>query len=295
MPKTTARITTNDVLGVLRFYQQEHRVIAHQRVRYAIKALERFFAGKKVSQIDIPLCRQYVAHRMGEGAAMSTAARELTTLRAACNHALRWKRINPAHTPTFEIPADLPKREIWLFKDELRKLLDCALESDALEVHAFIKIAYGTGSRRRAIEQLEWNQVDFHRRTITLAKRGEPKSNKKRPVVPIGDLYDFMMELYEKSETGFVLGTDADLLYEFTKVCKAAGLLEVGERGGRPSGRITPHVLRHSRATHLLEDGVSIYAVAKLLGDTPMTVQKTYGHISMGSLEDELSKSSIML
>jgi hypothetical protein len=43
----------------------------------------------------------------------------------------------------------------------------------------------------------------------------------------------------------------------------------------------------------MLEDGVSIYAVARLLGDNPTTVQRVYGHISMGSLEDEIAKSSL--
>ena len=47
---------------------------------------------------------------------------------------------------------------------------------------------------------------------------------------------------------------------------------------GRPAGRLTPHVLRHTRATHLLQKGVAPYAVASLLGDTVATVLRVYGH-----------------
>lgn len=286
--KAKKTVRSNDVLEVLDLYQRENRAIAHLRIKYAVKALKRFFSGKTTLQIDIPLCRQYTAHRMGEGVTMSTVARELTTLRAACNHALRWKRIDLSEMATFEIPADLPKREIWLFKDELKKLLDSA---DPV-MEQFIMIAYGTASRRRAVETLEWYQVDLNRRTISLAKRGEPKSNKRRPTVPMGFLYPMIKDLHASRSNDFVLGSSRDLLYDFTKLCTSCGLLEVQERDGRPAGRITPHILRHSRATHLLEDGVSIYAVSKLLGDNPTTVQKTYGHISMGSLEDELNKST---
>lgn len=290
MPKTATATRSNDVIEILDAYSRENKAVDWKRTRAAVKALKTFFAGRLVYEIDIPLCRQYVAFRMGKGVTMSTVARELTTLRAACNHALRWKRISELHKPTFEIPSDLPKREVWLFKDELRTLLGAA---DPL-MHQFIRILYGTASRRRAVESLEWYQVDFNRRTINLDKRGAVKTNKRRPTVPMGDLYDMLKEMYDRRKNEWVLGSDDDLLDAFTKLCESVDLLEVKERDGRPAGRITPHILRHSRATHLLEDGVSIYAVSKLLGDNPTTVQKTYGHICMSSLDDELSKSSFL-
>ena len=290
MLKAKTATRSNDVLTILDQYSRENKAVDYRRIRAAVKALKPFFTGKATTGIDIPLCRQYTAHRMGQNVTMSTVARELTTLRAACNHALRWKRIMPDERATFEIPADLPKREVWLFKDELRSLIDAA---DGVMEH-FVKIAYGTGSRRRAVETLEWYQVDFNRRTISLDKRGARKTNKRRPVVPMGDLYPVLKDLHDRRTNEWVLGSDRDLLPEFTKLCEACDLLNVIERDGRPAGRITPHILRHSRATHLLEDGVSIYAVSKLLGDNPTTVQRTYGHISMGSLEDELAKSSYL-
>jgi integrase len=290
MPKAAASIRSNDVLIILGQYGRENQAVAHQRIKAALKPLKRFFIGKRTINIDIPLCRQYTAYRMGEGVTMSTVARELTTLRAACNHALKWKRINSDEKPTFEIPADLPRREVWLFKDELRTLIT----HGSPDLKNFIKIAYGTASRRRAVETLEWCQCDFNRRTINLDKKGAKKTNKRRPTVPMGDLYPLLKDLYDRRTNEWVLGSDHDRLAEFTKLCASVDLLNVIERDGRPSGRITPHILRHSRATHLLEDGVSIYAVSKLLGDNPTTVQKTYGHICMSSLEDELAKSSYL-
>jgi integrase len=290
MAKKQTPARSNDVIEILTAYSRENKAVDWRRTRAAINALTPFFKGRLVYEIDIPLCRQYVAYRMGKGVTMSTVARELTTLRAACNHALQWKRISELHKPTFEIPTDLPKREVWLFKDELKTLIEAADGT----MQQFIKIVYGTASRRRAVECLEWYQCDFNRRTINLDKRGAVKTNKRRPVVPMGDLFDLLKEMHDRRTNEWVLGSDQDLLIDFTKLCEKVGLLEVPERDGRPAGRITPHILRHTRATHLLEDGVSIYAVSKLLGDNPTTVQKTYGHISMGSLEDELSKSSYL-
>jgi integrase len=284
------RPRTDDVVTILKQYQAEHEVVAWQRLKYAIKALSGYWVGKRVTEIDIPACRQYTAFRMDAGVSLSTIARELTVLRAACNHAHRWNRIKVV--PVFEIPTDLPRREIWLFKDELRALLSVADPT----MHRFIKLAYGTGSRRAAIEQLEWSQINFARKTINLAKNGEKKTCKRRPTVPMGDLHDMLFAMACAPERGmnpWVLGSNNDLFYDFQKTLQKAGLETVEERDGRPAGKITPHVLRHSRATHLLEDGASIFAVAKLLGDTPTTVQRVYGHICMSSLEDEISKSTL--
>lgn len=279
------RIRANDIMTLLRQYEQEHEVVAWRRVKYAIKALQGFWVGKTTSEINISSCRQYMAFRMASNTAMSTVARELTVLRAACNHARRWERL--MDVPVFEIPTDLPKREIWLFKDELK----CLVREAEEPLYSFIRLAYGTGSRRRAIETLEWSQINFARRTIALAKSGEKRTCKNRPTVPMGDLDTHLREIHSHRVNQWVLGSDRDLLYDFQKLCHSVDLMVVEERDGRPAGKVTPHILRHSRATHLLEDGASIYAVAKLLGDSPTTIQKVYGHICMSSLEDELNKS----
>lgn len=288
--KEKARPRTDDIVTILRDYEADHEVVAWQRRKYAIQALLGFWTGRRVADIDIPSCRQYAAFRMDAGVALSTIARELTTLRAAANHAHRWNRIDKV--PVFEIPTDLPRREIWLFKDELRTLINVA----DTNMQQFIRLCYGTASRRAAIEKLEWNQINFARKTINLAKHGEKQTCKRRPTVPMGDLHDMLLEMarsFNKDTTQWVLGSDRDLFYEFQKTLQKAGLEMVEERDGRPAGKITPHVLRHSRATHLLEDGASIFAVAKLLGDTPTTVQRVYGHICMSALDDELSKSTL--
>lgn len=279
---------TDDVVTLLSQYQAEHEVVAWKRLKYAIQALTGYWSGKVVSDINIPSCRQYTAFRMDQGVSLSTIARELTCLRAACNHAHRWERLD--RVPSFEVPTDLPKREVWLFKDELKRLIDVAGPTMKL----FIRLCYGTGSRRAAIEQLYWDQLNFSRKTINLAKLGEKNTCKRRPTVPMGDLYDILLPLFENRSGFWVLDNNGrDMLYEFEKTCKKAGLLNVEQRDGRPAGKITPHVLRHSRATHLLEDGASIFAVSKLLGDTPTTVQRVYGHICMSSLDEELSKSTL--
>ncbi len=88
------------------------------------------------------------------------------------------------------------------------------------------------------------------------------------------------------------MGKKTNRYRQFIQLLEDCHLLDVKEKDGRPAGRITPHILRHTRATHLLEAGMSIYNVATLLGDNPTTVEKVYAHACTSTLESELNKFS---
>ena len=75
-------------------------------------------------------------------------------------------------------------------------------------------------------------------------------------------------KLVAESKNGWIFGPTADFYTPFRRTCHKAGI---------DDARAHPHVLRHSRATQL-QDGVSIFTVASLLGDTIQTVQRIYAH-----------------
>lgn len=256
-------------------------IVDLSRLRSSVKALTAFMGNRTITSIDVPLCREYAEKR---GVSPATIARDLGVLKAAANFAVKWKVIRVDQLPVIEMPKSLPKRETWLLRDELETLKDNA--DDVM--YAYIRIMYYTGSRKRAIETMEWSQVDFNRKTISLAKHGERKTNKRRPTVPMGDLEEMLQFMYDNRENDFVLGSTKDLAYKFKQLAKECGLLNLKARDGRPEGKLTPHLIRHSRATHLLEKGVSIYTVAKLLGDNVSTVETVYGHVTLSSMADQL-------
>lgn len=273
-------------------YFTEHvrpNVVAHERQAIAIRHLKAYFGKALLSGIDIPACRGYAtARRAGAigGTARagkmavggdSTIRRELNVLKAAANHALRWKRITADKMPTFESPreSELDEEAMWLTKAELLKLLRAATG----DLKNFIAITYWTGSRKAAIETLTLSQLDLERYRVSLAKPGERRTKKRRPTVP---LYP-RVRPYVQRQVAVAKAAGRETLFRpnvkfyqpFHDLCESLGL---GEKG-------FPHVLRHSRATHMLMDGESIYKVAKLLGDTIKTVETKYGHASVEFLE----------
>lgn len=270
-------------------YFKEHarkKSVAWVRTEYAIHALNAHFTGVPINEVDVPMCHDYHDVR---GVAAATVRRELGVLQAAANHAVKWRRLTVAELPSIELPAEEGKSPVWLFKDELAALLDTAEETDS-RTFRFLQIAYHTASRRAAIERLEWSQVDEKSRRIALAKPGEQKTKKRRPVVAISETMADELALMRKSaENQWVLGSPAPVYQAFRTVAAKAGLLHLPHRELREASVLTPHALRHSRATHLLQDGKPPYGVAALLGDTLPTVLRVYDHACPDYLREIVS------
>ena len=269
-------------------YYKEHvavKVIDRMRIEYAMMPLREFFGDTPLRHVDIPMCREYRDFR--EDIKPSTVRKELSVVSAAAQHALKWRKIGVDEMPTIEMPAlDAPRR-VWLLKEELATLLETASTLDR-RVFRFVQLAYHTASRKRAIEALTWPQVDLDSKRIDL-QGSAPATYKRKPIVPISEtMAQELATMRSKSTTDYVLAHDGDIRSAFDAVCTAAGLSLLPQQGLRQTGRLTPHVLRHSRATHLLQAGKEPWLVANLLGDNLQTVLKTYGHSCSNYLQGVL-------
>lgn len=274
-------------------YRREH-VAANcadpRRQEDAIVHLKAFFGDRPLSSVDIPASHKY-AHARRKGiigvesrrsgksrcASDGTIRRELNVLLAAANHARRMKRL-------VEMPAvDLPKErrlsadeEAPYYTKEELALLRTEAEG---ELRHFIDLAYWTGARRASIEELTRSQVKWDRRLIQLQKPGKVATKKRQPIVPIlTEMEPALKALWEASAHRDRLFVTTDFYRPFRELCEDLGFTD----------RSHPHLLRHTRATHLLQDGVPLYTVARLLGDTMATVERVYGHHSHDHIAKEL-------
>lgn len=290
-------------------YLREHvaeKVISKGRTESVAALLKQWFKNTAFQDVDIPASRAYTEARMsgklvapgkgirkgrgGHAVSGSTARRELGLLVAAANHAARWKRIGPKASPptpmpSIELPPDGTHREVYLTKPELELAISSlnpliASGDDgakaALRLQDFIQITYGSAARRRSVERLTRFQVNLRFGTINLTSPRETPlelaSKKRRPVVPISakmrPIIERRMIEAEAAGVEWLWLTPTSMYRVFAEHLTAIGLAK----------KAFPHVLRHSRATHLLQAGVPIFHVAKLLGDTIATVERVYGH-----------------
>lgn len=269
-------------------YREKHveRTAAPESVDYCWRNLEPVFGNIFPSEVTQNGVDAYVAARIdgdiGRPSKSSTVRKELATLRAGLNWCASAARrpilLAQSDVPVFELPEDAEPRSRWLTMAEMQKLLKAAVDlrkEDRLSRgERFLWIALETGARKQAILELTWDRVDFHTGTIHFAVPGVRPTSKRRAAVAISTaLRPILMRAFAERNSDFVLDTTHEVWAAVQKIARKAGF---GKRRGLAATGISPHVLRHTAATHMARAGVPLFAIAKTLGNSVATVEKHY-------------------
>jgi len=231
--------------------------------------------------------RRYAATLTQHRAAPSTVARKLAALRA-CFRALR------EHGLVDQNPAELvasPRRQRHLPRvlrpDELAALLDRIPAGTPLELRdrALLEIAYGCGLRAEELVKLDTTSIVFDAEEL----RVEGKGGKTR-IVPAGE--PALQALTRYLERGRpVLATDAGEAALFLSksgrrlsTSDVRRRLAVWARAAALQGGVSPHALRHSFATHLLDGGADLRAIQELLGHSSISTTQIYTRVESARL-----------
>lgn len=263
----------------------------------AINKLLDYYGEKTVDAVTSATCRDYVRWRIrqadgrakvgGKAVKVSTARRELVVLAAAL--AWCWKEGKIDRLIPVVLPAQSSPRERHLTRSELAALLAGALgwdrdgkrHSSKINRHLarFILVGLYTGTRHDAILRLRWKPnteggwIDLAASVIYRRGFGAPDSAKRRPPVPIPPrLLPHLLRWRRLTSTHVIEYAGRAIKSQerraWRTACDLAGL----------AADVTPHVLRHTCATMLLQLGVSVYDVAGVLGASEDVVRRTYGH-----------------
>lgn len=202
----------------------------------------------------------------------STVRRELVTLRAAINWCADPKRqvIAAADVPAFDLPSEGAPRDRWLRVPEVQKLLDAAVAlrrgGRMSKGERFLWLALETAGRKEALLELTWDRVDFDIGIIDLNRPGRRVTKKRRAIVAISDALRPVLERMKREAVNdHVLDNEADVWRTVAGIAERAGIPDV-----------SPHVLRHTAATHMARRGVPLWTIAKVLGNSLAMVEKVY-------------------
>jgi integrase len=254
---------------VLAAYAEEHiaHVVSGKHILYDIGHLNRWWGTKKVTDISAATCRAYVAQRN----AGASARRELAFMNAAIQH---WKANHAPMMPTpkIKLPPKPQPRQDFMTRSEAARFLWCARRTPHLA--RFFLIGWYTGSRRSVITGLKWSMVNLETGIMQRKERGAVQTKKRAPPVKIGQRLLSHLRRWKKmdGESIYLVSFRGKAIKRpiraWERVRVAAGLPEY----------VTPHVLRHSRATHSLKQGVSPWEVANALGMSVTVLMQHYGH-----------------
>ena len=255
---------------VLAAYAEEHiaHVVSGKHILYDIGHLNRWWGTKKVSEIGAASIRQYIAHRN----AGASARRELAFLNAAISH---W-RANHAPlmaVPKIKLPPKPAPRQDFMTRSEAARFLFKARRTPHLA--RFFIIGWYTGSRRSVITGLKWSMVNLETGIMQRKERGAVRTKKRSPPVKLGARILAHLSRWHRLDNG-----KAEYLVHFrgNKIDRPIRSWERARRLAKLPVHITPHILRHSRATHMLKQGVPIWEAANALGMSVQVMAAVYGH-----------------
>jgi integrase len=267
-PSDPAQVLITDALS---HYATEHgpKVAAPRVIGCAISAMTPYWTGLTLADVTPLTCSRYVDWRARSA---NTARRELAVLQAAINWAFKNARLTRSVAVT--LPARPESRKRWLTKHEAALLLRATrTEKARLYMPLFILLGLYTGRRKEAILSLRWPQVDLERGLVDFEVPGRQRTKKQRGAVPIPrKLLPHLKRARQRgTDLGYVLHIDGkaigDLKKGFAAACKRAGI-----------DGVTPHVLRHTAATWLMQSGVKTWEAAGFLAMSEKMLIEVYGH-----------------
>lgn len=282
-----------DLEQFLSFLKYEKRYSDHTVTAYE-KDLNQFmlFGSEMVEDFclvkaDYHLIRQWVISLMDQGVKVVSVKRKISTLRSLYKFLLREGLIKKNPTELVSIPRSGKKLPHFVQEKEMNQLLDTSFfggDFTGLRDKAVVSLFYGTGVRLAELKGIKVVDLNQHERLVKVIG----KRNKER-IIPYpeevgSDLANYIKvrnELFSDL-SGFIFLTDKGeqvydkLLYRIVR--KYLSLVTTMEKR-------SPHVLRHSYATHLLNRGADLNAIKELLGHASLAATQVYTHTSFEKLK----------
>ena len=266
----------------------QNTIAAYERDLRQFLKFENFIDKSELTKSSI---EKFVRDLYSRGFAQKSIARKLSAVKEFCKFLYSEKIIddNPAQnilSPKQEKP--LPK---FLTADEIKLLIDTATMSEDYRIQriaVMIELMYATGLRVSELVALPNNALNYSKGLVTVLGKGS-----KERTVPIAE-HTLLTLQKHKNLRAYFIKKHADSPFLFPSLTAVDGhltrdafykdLKKLAIRCNIEPKRISPHVLRHSFATHLLNNDADLRSVQKMLGHENITTTEIYTHITSQKL-----------
>jgi integrase/recombinase XerC/integrase/recombinase XerD len=238
--------------------------------------------------------RRYAASLSGEGKASTTVARHLAAIRGLYDFLVRTEQVggNPAELVSSpKRPQKLPK---VLSGEQMRSLLEGIPARTPLELRdrAMFELAYSCGLRCEEIVNLDLDSFDFEEDQLRVLGKGS-----KVRLLPVGEPARRALERYLQRGRRPLVDDPGERALFISKSGRRLSNSDVTRRlriwvtKVTSIGGVSPHSLRHSFATHLLEGGADLRTIQELLGHSSISTTQVYTRVDAARLRDTYSHS----
>lgn len=277
----------------LTYLEVEKDASSHTLVNYHIdlKQLRNFLPEKDALDIDRLDIRKYLAFLKSKNLKRATLARKLSAVRSFFKFLFREGYAQSVPVSGISSPKLEKKLPIFLDVDKVTKLLESP-DRDTLQGlrdRAILETLYSTGIRVSELVALNIGHIDFISSMIKVYGKG-----KKERLIPIGDKALKAIRNYLDRQPQTKKDSRALFLDKNNKRLTDEGVRKLIDKYIRIISlkeKISPHTLRHSFATHLLDRGADLRSVQELLGHASLSTTQIYTHITTEHLKSVYNKA----
>ncbi len=276
------------IAGYLEYLEIERGLAKNTILAYRsdLYSLSEFFVQiglKNIAEISRLHLNMYIKNLYDKKYTPMSITREIASIKGF----FKWLSINEiiAHNPALAIeqpklPKKLPK---VLSMKEINELLDSSLNK--LQ-KAVLELLYAAGLRVSELSDIQLNNIDLNTKYIRVLGKGS-----KERIVPIGKKACIALKSYYDDRNYLIKKYNLKTKYCFIKdngkkLTRQDVYVFINSLGKKIEKDISPHTIRHSFATHLLENGADLRVVQELLGHSDVSTTQLYTHISKKRLKD---------
>ena len=271
-----------DYVGI---FLDEKRLSSSQgTIRQYDQVLRSFvkFTGKPSETMARQDVIRYLNHLMFErGLSKATASNVLSVLKSFYRFMVENGHIEANPTRGISSIRLDKKAPVYLTIQEMRDLIDTALDN---RDRIIVRMLYATGVRISELLNIRKRDIDFDRHTIKVFGKGA----KERIVLISSEMAEDLAQYCERER----MGNDGRL-FDLTPRTVQRDIKVLARRAGIAKN-VTPHKLRHSFATHMLQNGGNVVAIQKLLGHASLNTTQIYTHYNVDDLKEMYGRTHPM-
>ena len=287
MKNIIENIKDQNVIYYLEYLKYERRLSDNTIDSYGENLLKLLnYVNKDILILNSDDIRNYL---LNSDATAKTKAHYLSVYNSFYNYMLFNKKIDNNPCEGIKMPKIEKKLPNYLTDEEIDRLLDIRLIKPIdYRNKAMLEVLYATGIRISELINLEFSQIDLSDCTIRVLGKG-----KKDRLVPLGNTAIHYLTLYIEEYRKFLLKTKTSNYVFINKdgnKISRQGFFKILKQIAKTSGvekDISPHTLRHSFATHLLNNGADLRVIQELLGHENLVTTEIYSHLSNKKIEDD--------
>ena len=276
----------------IRYLQIEKNYSRHTILNYKLD-LEHFknFLGElSLEKVDYLILRKYLAALKEKNLKSRSVSRRLSALRTFFKFLIREGLLKNNPVASLSSPKQDKPLPLFLTEEEVTKLIEAAQPKDerGLRDRAVMETLYSTGIRVSELVGLNIEDIDFIGGVAKVMGKG-----KKERIVPIGDIALSTIRAYLERRKKHI-EAQALFLNKSGRRITDRGVRNIIDKYIRMASikqGVSPHTLRHSFATHLLDRGADLRSVQELLGHVNLSTTQIYTHLTTEKLKKVYDKA----